>query len=124
MSVKPSRGPLSALSDDEFSAFIFMVGTIFFNSVGAAAFARHKRPLNTIRDYLDPAEGKDERHEVLAREFVRDLARERLDTAAMALKWHGVGPDALQLEFSEGIGARVRRPAHPPSSPEGRPPKQ
>lgn len=91
MLLKPDRGPLASLSEEDFSYFIAHLGWLAFNSVGASAFARHRWPLDTSRDYLDI---KDPDPIVtLAKRYWRELVT--FDTKTMAERWFESTPGEL-----------------------------
>ncbi len=87
--------PLGVLSDQDFSVFIGKIGLIFLNAPAAAALARHKRPLNTMKDYLDISPGKDQAIN-LAKEYTKDILT--LTTEQLALKWFGKSSKDLAQE--------------------------
>lgn len=89
--MRPAQGPLAELSEEEFSEFLFHLGGMVWRTPATAAFARHKRPLNTVKDYLD-IYPKDSPALKLAKEFWRDLAgRGNMTTNELCLKWYGKG---------------------------------
>lgn len=87
--------PLAVLSDQGFSVFIAKIGSIFFNAPAAAALARHKRPLNTVKDYLDISPGDDLALN-LAKEYTKDILT--LTTDLLARKWFGKSSKNLARE--------------------------
>ena len=84
--LKPAKGPLSKLSEEEFSEFIIRLGFLVFDMTPMAAFARHKHPISTIADYLDVYSPGADPHE-LAKEFLKDICARRLNTEELAKKW-------------------------------------
>lgn len=87
-----TQNPLAVLSDVSFEVFLNKIGSIFFNAPAAAALARHKKPLNTIKDYLD-SNPNDELALNLAKEYVQDVLS--MDTEGLARKWYGKGAHEL-----------------------------
>jgi hypothetical protein len=103
--VRPQKGPLAALTEEEFKTFGEAVGWLFVNSVKAAAFARHRWPLKTLQDYLDvyPDDTAPQR---LAKEFAKDLATQKMPTDVLALKWFQQTEVESQAEVSEMLARR------------------
>jgi hypothetical protein len=98
---RPSSGPLALLTEEEFSEFIWCLGAMTFNSIPAAALARHKRSLNTVKDYLDIMPG-DSRPSALAKEYFKDLAGSKA-TEELAKKWFGKSASELAGEVSRSL---------------------
>lgn len=102
---QPTKGPLAVLSEEEFSMFICQLGYLVFNTPSAAAFARHKGPLNTVADYLDIYK-TDEPYVRLAKEYWRDLAyasRRQGNTEKLVEKWFL----ATTLELGNEVSAAL-----------------
>lgn len=96
--MKPTKGPLSNLTDQEFYDFTFHVGLLVFQSPKASAFARHANPLETVRDYFDI--NSTSRAQKLAGEYWKDLASRNLNTEALCLKWYGRSSKDIHSEAS------------------------
>ncbi len=77
---------IAALSPEEFKEFLLQLGSLVFNTVPAAAFARHKCPLDTVRDYLDVPKNPST---ALAVEFYKDLLGRHATTEKLSETWFG-----------------------------------
>jgi|HubBroStandDraft_1064217.scaffolds.fasta_scaffold55172_2 hypothetical protein len=92
--------PIDDFTPEEFDQFRYLIGCYFFQSPVACLFARHTRPLNTLRDYFDILPDLD-KVDKAARQFVVDFARiTNLEhTKALVDKWHG--PNAVARRKDE-----------------------
>lgn len=95
---------MEALTDEQREEFFSRLGRLVYGSVPASAFARHKRPLFTIKDYLDIPKDvpKGAKIQTLAMEFWRDVARNEL-TKDLSEKWFGKPPVELAGECARSI---------------------
>jgi hypothetical protein len=101
VSGQPKSGLLSRLSPEDFEAFYTHLGWLIFKSVPAAAFARHKRPLNTIRDYLDVLDN-DPEPIAMAKRFIHDILTGK-NTDELAESWFGADASLLAAQVSEDL---------------------
>ena len=83
--------PLDDFTTEELDQFKYLIGCYLFQSPVACLFARHAKPLSTIRDYFDIEEGRVDKVTAAARRFLVEFARvsNREDTKALADRWHG-----------------------------------
>lgn len=104
--MKPTKGPLSELTDDEFDEFIVRLGFLCFRTPAGSAFARHRSPLSTVADYLDiyPDDPKVGR---LAATFWKDFCARKLSTDEICLKWYGLNAQDLAGEVSKGLAKKL-----------------
>jgi len=95
---QPVNGPLAELPPCDFEEFIRELGGMVWATPGAAAFARHEGPLDTIKDYMDiePEESKPRR---IAKELWKDLCGRTLNVDQLCRKWYGKSA----MEMRDGI---------------------
>ena len=98
---RPASGPVAELTEGEFREFIWALGSITFRTVGAAAFARHDRPLSTVKDYLDLLP-TDPRPLALAKEYLKDLSG-KMTTEELSQKWFGKSAAGLAGEMARKL---------------------
>jgi hypothetical protein len=104
---RPQSGPLAELTEEEFQQFVWNLGLLSFNAIYASAFARHKGPLNTIKDYLDVMPG-DPRPMALAKEYLKDLTK-KMPTETFSLKWLNKSSRWVAYDASMYLSERVQR---------------
>lgn len=104
---QPNKGPLSELSEDDFDFFIKKLGWLVFNTIGAAALARHRSPLNTVQDYLDHSP-EDDLPMKLAKEYWRDLASKKLQTHELCKKWFLSNRSELGAIVAKGLADNLK----------------
>lgn len=90
---------MSALSDAEFEEFIRTLGNLVFRTTPAAAFGRHKNPLDTVRDYFDTS--KDSTVQALAGQFWKDLVARYATTESISQKWFGMSASDLSAQVAQ-----------------------
>jgi hypothetical protein len=100
--MKPTKGPLSELTDDEFKEFIVCLGILVFKSPIAATFARHTHPFSTAQDYLHP-DPSDTKPAYLAMAFWVDLCKRKLKTEDLSEKWFG-GKEGMDAQLGDMPG--------------------
>lgn len=89
--------PTTGFTSEEMGVFRSILGGLAFSIPGAAKLARHKRPMSTVRDYLD-IQPKDDKITKAAKEYLKDLAR--MNTDELWGKWDGKD---MALVLDEGI---------------------
>lgn len=97
--LKPAKGPLSKLSDDEFDEFIVKLGFLVFRMIPVAAFARHRHPTSTVVDYLDVKAPRATPQEI-AKELLKDICGRNLNTEELSEKWFEETAGKLALGVS------------------------
>lgn len=84
---------LDGLSEEEIAAVERSIGRTMLNLPLLARQAGHKRPLNTMRDYVqaDPSDKIDR----IVTGFLHDLLEKPygMKTEELLSKWYGIGPE-------------------------------
>ncbi len=97
--LKPTKGPLAKLSDDEFDEFIVKLGFLVFRMIPVSAFARHDHPTSTIASYLDLS-GRRTTPQEIAKELLKDICWMKMDTKALSEKWFEESAGELAYKVS------------------------
>lgn len=76
--------PLEGFSQKEYEQFLDRLGRLTFNIPMASMLARHRWPLNTVRDYVD-IYPTDDKITKAAKQYLVDLVK--MTTPELAQKW-------------------------------------
>ncbi len=70
-----------------------------FRTTPAAAFARHRNPLNTVRDYFDTS--NDSTVQALAGQFWKALVARDATTEFLSKQWFGMDANDLSAKVAQ-----------------------